>query len=75
MPGQDHADHGRHGNRVTAVRVHRQADRVIAFLDDGSTDGAPTTFSHGLGMPGAARSAVRDARKAVATACIMGSLA
>ena len=61
----------RHGNRITATRVDRRADRVIAFLDDGSTDIAPNTISPGLRMPGTARSVVRDEWKfcAVVTAC------
>lgn len=64
----------RHGNHITTMRVDRQADRVIAFLDDGSTDSAPNTISPGLRMPGTALSVVRDDWKlfAVVTACTTG---
>ena len=64
----------RHGNRITAMRVDRQADRVIAFLDDGSTDTAPNTISPGLRIPGTARGVVPGYRKfvAVLTACAAG---
>ena len=64
----------RHGNHITAMRVDRQADRVIAILDDGSTDSAPNTISPGLRLPGTARRALRGDWKffAVVTACTAG---
>lgn len=64
----------RHGNRITAMRVDRQADRVIAILDDGSTDSAPNTISPGPPLPGTARSAVRGEWKffALVSACTAG---
>ncbi|MDZ4353694.1 MAG: hypothetical protein U1B81_13865 [Arthrobacter sp.] len=64
----------RHGNHISAMRVDRQADRVIALLDDGSTDSAPNTVSPGLRMPETMRSIVRDDWKffAVVTACSTG---
>ena len=64
----------RHGNHITAMRVDRQADRVIAFLDDGSMDSAPNRISPGLRMPGTVRDVVRDDWKffAVVTACTTG---
>lgn len=64
----------RHGNHISAMRVDRQADRVIALLDDGSTDSAPNTVSPGLRMPETMRSVVRDDWKffAVVTACSTG---
>lgn len=64
----------RHGNHISAMRVDRQADRVIALLDDGSTDSAPNTVSPGLRMPETMRSVVRDDWKffAVVTACTTG---
>ena len=59
----------RHGNHITAMHVDRRADRVVAVLDDGSTDSAPNHVYAGL--PGTARSADRDDWKffAVLTAC------
>lgn len=64
----------RHGNHITTMRVDRRADRVIALLDDGSTDSAPNRISPGLRMPGTARSLLRDDWKifAVVTACTAG---
>ncbi|MET4137120.1 hypothetical protein [Pseudarthrobacter sp. PvP090] len=64
----------RHGNHISAMRVDRQADRVIAFLDDGSTDSAPNRISPGLRTPETVLSVVRDDWKffAVVTACTTG---
>ena len=64
----------RHGNHIITMRVDRQADRVFAVLDDGSTDSAPNRISPGLRMPGTLRSVVRDDWKffAVLTACTTG---
>ena len=31
----------RHGNHISMMREDRSAGRVVAFLDDGSTDSAP----------------------------------
>ncbi len=56
------------------MRVDRQADRVIAFLDDGSTDSAPNMISPGLRMPETCASVLREDWKffAVVTACTTG---
>lgn len=64
----------RHGNHICAMRVDRGAGRVIALLDDGSTDSAPNTISPGLQMPETLRSVLREDWKflAVATACTAG---
>ena len=37
----------RHGNHISTMRVDRANDRVIAFLDDGSTDSAPNLITPG----------------------------
>jgi hypothetical protein len=64
----------RHGNHISSMRVDRRAGRVIAFLDDGSSDSAPNMISPGLRMPETVRSVVRDDWKffAVVTACTTG---
>lgn len=50
----------RHGNHISAMRVDRGAGRVIAFLDDGSTDSAPNLITPGLRMPDTVRSVLRE---------------
>ena len=50
----------RHGNHISAMRVDRRAGRVVAFLDDGSTDSAPNLIVPGLRMPETLRSVLRD---------------
>ncbi|MDI3212811.1 hypothetical protein [Arthrobacter sp. AL12] len=64
----------RHGNHITTMRVDRRGDRVIAFLDDGSTDSAPNRISPGRRMPGTSRLVVRGDWKlcAAVTACTAG---
>jgi len=64
----------RHGNHISTMRVDRQAGRVVAYLDDGSTDSAPNMISPGLRMPDTLRSILRDDWKffAVMTACTTG---
>ena len=64
----------RHGNHISAMRVDRQAGRVIAYLDNGSTDSAPNMISPGLRMPETVRSVLRDDWKffALVTACTSG---
>ena len=64
----------RHGNHISTMRVDRQTGRVIAYLDDGSTDSAPNMISPGLRMPETVRSVLRDDWKffAVVTACTTG---
>lgn len=64
----------RHGSHIRSMRVDRQAGRVVAYLDDGSTDTAPNVISPGLRMPGTARSVLREDWKffAVVTACAAG---
>jgi hypothetical protein len=61
----------RHGNHISTMRVDRQSGRVVAYLDDGSTDSAPNMISPGLRMPDTVRSILRDDWKffAVMTAC------
>lgn len=56
------------------MRVDRQAGRVVAYLDDGSTDSAPNMISPGLRMPETVRSVLRDDWKffAVVAACTSG---
>ena len=49
----------RHGNHISAMRVDRGAGRVVAFLDDGSTDSAPNLIAPGLRMPDTLRSVSR----------------
>jgi hypothetical protein len=64
----------RHGNHISAMRLDRSAGRIIALLDDGSTDSAPNTISPGLRMPDTWRSVLREDWKflAVASACASG---
>jgi hypothetical protein len=50
----------RHGNHISAMRVDRGAGRVIAFLDDGSTDSAPNLIAPGLRMPDTVRSVLHE---------------
>ena len=50
----------RHGNHISAMRVDRGAGRVVAFLDDGSTDSAPNLIAPGLRMPDTVRSVLRE---------------
>ena len=61
----------RHGNHISSMRVDRHSGRVVAFLDDGSTDSAPNVISPGLRMPETMRSVLRDDWRflAVVTAC------
>ena len=64
----------RHGNHISTMRVDRQSGRVVAYLDDGSTDSAPNMISPGLRMPDTMRTVFRDDWKffAVVTACTTG---
>ena len=64
----------RHGNHISTMRVDRANDRVIAFLDDGSTDSAPNLITPGLNLPETVRSVMRDDWKffAAVTACLTG---
>ena len=64
----------RHGNHISTMRVDRANDRVIAFLDDGSTDSAPNLITPGLDLPETVRSVMRNDWKffAVVTACLTG---
>ena len=50
----------RHGNHISAMRVDRGAGRVVALLDDGSTDSAPNLIAPGLRMPDTLRSVLRE---------------
>ncbi len=50
----------RHGNHISAMRVDRSAGRVVAFLDDGSTDSAPNVIASGLRMPDTLHSVLRE---------------
>ena len=64
----------RHGNHISTIHVDRQSGRVLAYLDDGSTDSAPNMISPGLRMPDTVRSILREDWKffAVMTACSTG---
>ena len=64
----------RHGTHISTMRVDRQSGRVVAYLDDGSTDSAPNMISPGLRMPETMRTVFRDDWKffAVVTACTTG---
>jgi hypothetical protein len=64
----------RHGNHICTMRVDRGAGRVIALLDDGSTDSAPNLISPELSMPDTLRSVLREDWKflTLATACMTG---
>ena len=42
------------------MRVDRSSGRVVAFLDDGSTDSAPNLIAPGLRMPDTVRSVLRE---------------
>ncbi len=57
----------RHGSHITTMRVDRTADRVVAYLDDGTTDSAPNVISPGLRMPATAGTEWK--LMAVLTAC------
>ncbi|MDQ0848478.1 hypothetical protein QFZ65_000416 [Arthrobacter sp. B3I9] len=61
----------RHGNHICTMRVDRSAGRVVALLDDGSTDSAPNLIAPGRSMPDTLRSVLREDWKflTVATAC------
>jgi hypothetical protein len=50
----------RHGNHICTMRVDRSAGRVVALLDDGSTDSAPNLIAPGLAMPDTLRSVLRE---------------
>jgi hypothetical protein len=64
----------RHGNHISSMRVDRGSSRVVAFLDDGSTDSAPNVISPGLRMPRTLRSILREDWRllAVVTGCCAG---
>jgi hypothetical protein len=64
----------RHGNHISTMQVDRANDRVIAFLDDGSTDSAPNLITPGLNLPETFRTVMRDDWKffAVVTTCVTG---
>ena len=64
----------RHGSHICSMRVDRHAGRVVALLDDGSTDSAPNLIAPGLRMPPTIRSVLRQDWKffAVVTACTAG---
>src|SRR4249919_96204 len=62
----------RHGNHISTMRVDRGAGRVIAFLDDGSTDSAPNLIMPGLRMPDTVRSVLREDWKFLAGISAVG---
>ena len=64
----------RHGNHISAMRVDRSAGRVVAFLDDGSTDSAPNVIAPGLRMPDTLGSVLREDWKFLTgiSACSVG---
>jgi hypothetical protein len=63
----------RHGNHISTMRVDRAANRVVAYLDDGTVDSAPNLISPALRMPDTVRSIIREDWKFLA-AVAAGSL-
>lgn len=66
----------RHGSHITTMRVDRNSDRVVAYLDDGSIDSAPNVIYPGLQIPETGRGVFRNewTFMAVVTACSAGFL-
>ena len=64
----------RHGNHISTMRVDRSAGRVVALLDDGTTDSAPNLIAPGLRMPETLRSVLREDWKFLTgvSACSVG---
>ncbi|WP_120520333.1 hypothetical protein [Arthrobacter celericrescens] len=50
----------RHGNHISSMRLDRSNDRVVAVLNDGTTDSAPNLISPLLEMPENLRSVLRS---------------
>lgn len=50
----------RHGNHISSMRFDRSRNRVIALLDDGTTDSAPNLISPMLEMPETLSSVLRS---------------
>jgi hypothetical protein len=50
----------RHGNHISSMRFDRSNDRIIALLDDGTTDSAPNLISPLLQMPETLGSVLRS---------------
>lgn len=56
----------RHGNHICSMRVDRGSGRVIALLDDGSTDSAPNLITPELQLPATVGSVLREDWKILA---------
>ncbi|WP_416377078.1 hypothetical protein [Arthrobacter sp. CDRTa11] len=50
----------RHGNHICSMRLDRSAGRVVALLDDGTTDSAPNLISPDLHLPETVQGVLRD---------------
>jgi hypothetical protein len=50
----------RHGNHISSMRLDRSRNRVVALLDDGTTDSAPNLISPMLEMPETLGSVLRS---------------
>jgi hypothetical protein len=50
----------RHGNHICSMRLDRSAGRVVALLDDGTTDSAPNLISPDLHMPETVEGVLRE---------------
>ena len=56
----------RHGNHICSMRVDRGNGRVVALLDDGTTDSAPNLITPGLQLPATVGSVLREDWKILA---------
>jgi hypothetical protein len=59
----------RHGNHISTMRVDRGAGRVVALLDDGTTDSAPNVIFAGFRMSDTIPSVLLEDWKYLAIAC------
>jgi hypothetical protein len=50
----------RHGNHICSMRLDRSAGRVVALLDDGTTDSAPNLISPDLHLPETVEGVLRE---------------
>ncbi|TLM84255.1 hypothetical protein [Pseudarthrobacter sp. NamE5] len=50
----------RHGNHICSMRVDRDNDQVVAWLDDGSVDSAPNLIAPGIKLPETVGSVLRE---------------
>jgi hypothetical protein len=56
----------RHGNHICSMRVDRGNGRVVALLDDGTTDSAPNLITPELQLPPTVGSVLREDWKILA---------